>query len=159
MAAVLSVCPLPAARYLFEGFLPAKARQRDERLQILARLDVPVVFFEAPHRMAATLEALDRIAPARRLMIGREMTKRHEQYLCDTPAELRALLAEGDQFRGEFVGVLEGGSQDRTAAEVRRTMEVLAGELPPAQAARLGAQLLGRNRRELYELALTVRDA
>ncbi len=110
LAAALSVCPLPAGRFHFEGFLPARAGGREARLRELLALDLAVVFFEAPHRIAATLDDIARLDPTRRLMIGREMTKRHEQYLCDVPAVLRAALAEGEQLKGEFVCVLEGSS-------------------------------------------------
>lgn len=157
LATVLSVCPLPAHRFLFDGFLPAKAAARAGRLRELLAAGVAVVFFEAPHRMAATLEELHRLAPERRLMIGREMTKRHEQYLCERPAALLETLTAADQLKGEFVCVLEGAEVGAGAADARRTLEVLLTELPPAQAARLAAQLLGLGRRELYDLALTLR--
>ena len=158
VAAVLSVCPLPAGRYLFEGFRPARAGQRRERLRELVALDAAVVFFEAPHRIADTLDDLATLAPGRRVMVGREMTKVHEQYLCGPAADVRSALAEGGQLRGEFVCVLERGQEVRTPAEVRRTMEILARELSPAQAARLGAALLDRNKRELYDLAMSLRE-
>ncbi len=156
VAAALSVSPLPGGRYLFEGFLPGKPGQRRERLRELLALAVTVVFFEAPHRMAATLEDLHELAPERRVMVGREMTKRHEQYLCEVPAELGRVLAADERFKGEFVCVLEGGTAT-TGLQVRHTMETLMRELSPAQAARIGAQLLGRNRRELYDLALSMK--
>jgi 16S rRNA (cytidine1402-2'-O)-methyltransferase len=156
VAAALSVCPLPVGRYLFEGYLPAKARQRQARLAELLELTVPVVFFEAPHRMFELLADLAQLAPARRLVIAREMTKQHEQYLCDVAEALSAALTAAEQFRGEFVCVLEAGTPS-VSADVRHTMETLMRELAPAQAARLGAQLLGRPRRELYDLAVSLR--
>ena len=152
--AVLSVAPIPCGRFHFDGFLPSRPAQRRERLAALAALGTAVVFFEAPHRMAGCLEDLAALVPERRLVVGREMTKRHEQYLCDVPDRLRQILEVGEQFRGEFVCVLEGGRDQPLPAEVRRTMEILCRELSPAQAARLGAQLLGHKRRELYDLAL-----
>lgn len=154
LLAALSVSPIPCARFHFEGFLPSRPQQRRERLGALATLATPVVFFEAPHRMAGCLEDLAVLLPERRLMIAREMTKRHEQYLCDLPARLAELLESAEQLRGEFVCILEGGREAAAPVQVQRTMEVLCRELPPAQAARIGAQLLGRRRRELYELAL-----
>lgn len=157
VAAVLSVCPLPGGRFLFEGFLPARPHARKERLGELLKAGPAAVFFEAPHRMAATLEDLHGLAPGRRVMLGREMTKRHEQYLCDVPEVLLDVLSSGEHLKGEFVCVLEGGSARTTPEEVRRTMETLVDELPPTQAARLGASLLGRPRRELYDLALSLR--
>jgi 16S rRNA (cytidine1402-2'-O)-methyltransferase len=155
--AILSVCPLPVGRFRFEGFLPARSGPRRERLAVLVTEAEAVVFFEAPHRMAECLEDLARVAPDRQIMIGREMTKLHEQYLCGRPAELLARLHDAGQLRGEFVVVLSGAGSAPVAPDVRRTMAVLARELSPAQAARIGAELLGVGRRELYALALELR--
>lgn len=154
--AALSVCPLPCARFHFEGFLPAKPIQRRQRLGELASMDGAVVFFEAPHRVAECLEDIAQVLPGRRLMIGREMTKLHEQYLCGAPLVLLEQMRQAEQLRGEFVCVLEGGGAAAGAQDLHRTMEILCRELPPAQAARLGAQLLGRGKRELYQIALTL---
>jgi 16S rRNA (cytidine1402-2'-O)-methyltransferase len=155
--AILSVCPLPVGRFRFEGFLPARSGQRRERLQALAGEADAVVFFEAPHRMAECLEDLDAVVPGRNIMIGREMTKLHEQYLCGPPAELLVRLRDAGQLRGEFAVVLPGAGAAAVAPDVRRTMAVLARELSPAQAARIGADLLGVGKRELYALALELR--
>jgi 16S rRNA (cytidine1402-2'-O)-methyltransferase len=155
--AILSVCPLPVGRFRFEGFLPARSSPRRERLAALVTEAEAVVFFEAPHRMAECLEDLALVAPARQIMIGREMTKLHEQYLCGRPAELLARLHDAGQLRGEFVVVLSGAGSAPVAPDVRRTMAVLARALSPAQAARIGAELLGVGRRELYALALELR--
>jgi 16S rRNA (cytidine1402-2'-O)-methyltransferase len=155
--AVLSVCPLPVGRFRFEGFLPARAGQRRERLHELAAGADAVVFFEAPHRMAECLADLDAVVPGRAIMIGREMTKLHEQYLCGRPAEMLAQLRDAGQLRGEFAVVLPGSGAAAVAPDVRRTMAVLARELPPSQAARIGAELLGVGKRELYSIALELR--
>jgi 16S rRNA (cytidine1402-2'-O)-methyltransferase len=157
VSALLSVCPLPAGRFLFEGFLPARAGERRERLQVLVASACAVVFFEAPHRIAACLADLAELAPERSLMVGREMTKLHEQYLCGRPGELLARLREGDHLRGEFACVLAANPEGAAAADVARTMALLARELPPAQAARIGAALLGRPRRELYDHVMRLR--
>lgn len=156
VAAAVSVCPLPCGRFLFEGFLPAKPVQRRQRLRELLQLAVAVVFFEAPHRIADTLADLALLAPEQRVMVGREMTKRHEQYLCDVPRAVAEALTGAGRTKGEFVCVLEGAGAAAAPAEVRRTMEILSRELAPAQAARLGAQLLGRGKRELYDLAIAI---
>ena len=157
--AILSVCPLPVGRFTFEGFLPARAGARRERLQALVTAADAAVFFEAPHRMAECLADLAALVPDRRIMIGREMTKLHEQYLWGRPAELLAQLQDAGQLRGEFAVVLSGAGDGAVAPDVRRTMTVLARELPPAQAARLGAELLGVGKRELYALALELRPS
>ncbi|MBX3705133.1 MAG: 16S rRNA (cytidine(1402)-2'-O)-methyltransferase [Pseudomonadales bacterium] len=157
--AVLSVCPLPVGRFRFEGFLPARAAQRRERLQALAAYEEASVIFEAPHRIAECLRDLATVLPDREVMIGREMTKRYEQYLRGTSADLLQRLTTADQLRGEFVIVLTGATGAAPAPDVRRTMDVLARELPPAQAARIGAELLGVGKRELYALALELRGS
>jgi len=153
----LSVCPLPVGRFRFEGFLPARSGPRRERLRELAASDVAVVLFEAPHRVAECLTDCATLLPDRELMIGREMTKRHEQYLCGVPAELLTRLRDAEQLRGEFVIIIPAAETGAVAADVRRTMEILCRELAPAQAARLGAELLGTGKRELYALALALR--
>jgi 16S rRNA (cytidine1402-2'-O)-methyltransferase len=157
LMAVLSVCPLPVGRFRFEGFMPARDAQRRERLREIAADSDAVVFFEAPHRVAACLADIAELVPERQLMLGREMTKRHEQYVCGTAGELLARLEAADQLRGEFVVVLTGAGATTLSRDARHTMQALARELPPAQAARLGAELLGRSKRELYALAVELR--
>lgn len=158
VTALLSVSPLPGAHYRFEGFLPSRPGARDARLRELLELDEPSVFFEAPHRMASTLDDLARLAPQRRMLVGREMTKLHEQYLCASAGELLVELRAADRLRGEFVCVLEAAPGASRPRDARRTMEILGRELAPAQAARLGAQLLDLPKRELYQLAMTLRQ-
>lgn len=150
--AALSVCPLPAARFFFEGFLPARSGQRRERLRQLAGRTEAVVFFEAPHRVAACLEELENLVPDRRLMVGREMTKRHESLYCGTAAELRAALS--GTLRGEFVFVMEAAAGAPLDADAAEVMDVLCAELSPAQAARIGSRLLKIDRSLLYAMAL-----
>ena len=87
------------------------------------------------------------------------MTKRHETYRCDTPSALLRFLQAEDQLRGEFVCVLQGKTAGVSPdEEVRRTMQILSKELPPAQAARIGAQLCGQSKAELYPLAVQYRQ-
>jgi len=153
----LSVCPLPMSGFRFLGFLPAKATARRSALAQSVAAGAPAVFFEAPHRMRECLADIADLAGGRRVFIGREMTKRHEAYLCGHAQVLLDELDANDQWRGEFVCVLEGQADDRTPADVRHTMSVLCRELGPAQAARLGAALLGAKKSELYDLALTLK--
>jgi 16S rRNA (cytidine1402-2'-O)-methyltransferase len=155
----LSVCPLPTADFRFLGFLPTRSAARRSRLESLAGSG-PLVFFEAPHRVAATLQDIDAVLPERRVFLGREMTKKFESYLCDHPAALAQRLETQNQYRGEFVCVLEGPAtvESGVSLNTEQTMRVLAKELPPAQAARIGAELLGVNRRQLYDLLQARKD-
>lgn len=153
----LSVCPLALADFSFLGFLPSKSSARRARLESrLAR--GPIVFFEAPHRVADCLRDLSDLAPERRVFLGREMTKKFESYLCAGAAELLDQLETAGQLRGEFVLVVEGPHGDVRLQQlsVMETMRVLNRQLPPAQAARIGAELLGVPRRELYALSQSV---
>jgi 16S rRNA (cytidine1402-2'-O)-methyltransferase len=137
------------------GFLPAKASGRKDKLRSLIESGDPVVFFEAPHRLRDCLHELDGLAGERRVFLAREMTKLFETYLCALPRELIEILDRDDQWRGEMVCVLEGAARSQAVAgeEAGRVMAVLAKELAPTQAARLGAALLGVPKSDLYELA------
>ncbi len=154
LVSALSVCPLPTADFCFLGFLPSKAAARRSRLETYLGRG-PVIFFEAPHRIAACLSDLAEHFSQRRVFLGREMTKKFESYLCGLPHELLAMLQETGGLRGEFVVVVEGPEQNAevVALTATETMQVLARHLPPAQAARIGAELLGLPRRELYRLS------
>jgi 16S rRNA (cytidine1402-2'-O)-methyltransferase len=149
----MSVCPLPLSGSRFEGFLPSRAGARRAALTALLESGQPVVFFEAPHRLRDCLLALQALAPERRVFIAREMTKRFETYLVGTPGMLVAEMDVAEQWRGEVVCVLEGaGEAGAGAGEQKRVMRILGGELPPAQAARIGAQILGVRKKDLYRL-------
>ena len=157
VAAALSVCPLPASGSRFIGFLPAREGARRKRLAGLLAGGEPVVFFEAPHRLRRTLTMLHELEGRRRLFVAREMTKRFETYLAGTPESLIRRMDQAEQWRGEMVCVLEGGAASRAAgaadpADRQRLMDILSAELAPAQAARLGAQILGVRKSELYDL-------
>jgi 16S rRNA (cytidine1402-2'-O)-methyltransferase len=149
----MSVCPLPLNGASFAGFLPARAGPRRSALADLLDSGRPTVFFEAPHRLRECLRALQALAPDRRVFVAREMTKRFETYLVASPDALVRSMDEADQWRGEVVCILEG-SRDSVpgSAEQKRIMRVLADELPPAQAARIGARILGMKKKDLYRL-------
>lgn len=158
--AALSVSSLPIDRFLFEGFLPARAEARRKRLADLSGSPVAVVFFETAHRIRSSLEDMvEAFGPARELLLAKELTKLHERIETGAIGELAERLDQ-DEFlsAGEFVGIVApapeaSGSSELAAASVVRT---LCEELPPAQAARLAARICKRPRRELYRLALTL---
>ena len=95
--------------FLFDGFLPVRPGARRRRLQELSATDQPVIFFEGPHRIIATLEILVDLMPERRLYIGRELTKKFESSLSGTPAQLLEHFRR-QAPRGEFVLVLAPGT-------------------------------------------------
>jgi 16S rRNA (cytidine1402-2'-O)-methyltransferase len=159
VSAVLSICPIPASRFYLHGFFSSRDCQRRQQLGEFLQRKEAVVFFEAPHRIERCLEDVAELAEARRMVIGREMTKRHESYLLGTASELLSQLRERDAVRGEFVCVIEGDVEVSTAMDmdVRRAMSILTSELAPSVAAKVGSQLLGVKRRDLYQFARSLK--
>jgi 16S rRNA (cytidine1402-2'-O)-methyltransferase len=160
LIAALSVAALPTDRFVFEGFLPAHARERRAAIARLAREARTLVFFEAPHRILATLEDLAALfGSQRQAAIARELTKVHESVYRGSLAELiDAARADANIARGEITVVVAGTAPAQASAADQellvRALELLLKELPPARAAAIAAQLTGATRREAYALAL-----
>lgn len=156
----LAVAGLPTQRFCFEGFLPARAGERRSRLAALAHEPRTLVFFEAPHRIRATLEDLAaEFGPEREAVVARELTKTHETIYRGTLTELGATAAREENFeRGEITLVVAGAApaQGATAdpGQLRRTVDILLKELPPGRAAAVAAQLTGATRAAAYALAM-----
>jgi 16S rRNA (cytidine1402-2'-O)-methyltransferase len=156
--AALSVAGLPTDRFVFEGFLPAKAAARSERLEQLAREQRTMIFYEAPHRLAEVLRDMARIFGAERTAsISRELTKRFETTYGGTLAQLSdAVERDSDMSRGEIVIVVSGTPSPSTALELDSDalLRALLEELSPSQAAKIAAHVTGGRRSDLYEAAL-----
>jgi 16S rRNA (cytidine1402-2'-O)-methyltransferase len=159
--AALSIAALPAARFAFEGFLPAKSSARRRALEPLAAEPRTLVFYEAPHRLAESLADLAAVfGESRPAAVARELTKRHETVYRGTLATLlRSCAADADMTRGEIVIIVQGNEAEsaRDTADAGRLLRILLQELPAAQAAKLAAQITGMPRRELYDQALALR--
>ena len=154
LIAALSVAGLPSDRFVFEGFLPAKAGARRERLQVLASEPRTVLFYESSHRIEEMLaDAVQAFGGARPAVVARELTKLFETVL-DGPLETLAarVAGEADQRKGEFVVLIEGAGDDVDArlAEGRRVYALLAREMKPSLAAKLAADITGAPRKSLY---------
>ncbi|TWG93293.1 16S rRNA (cytidine1402-2'-O)-methyltransferase [Luteimonas sp. J16] len=154
MVAALSVAGLPSDRFVFEGFLPAKAGARRERLAVLAGEARTLVFYESSHRIEEMLaDAAAAFGEDRRAVLARELTKMFETVLDGTLARLHARVRDdADQRKGEFVVVVEGAGEDGAArlAEGRRVYALLSTELKPSVAAKLAAEITGAPRKALY---------
>jgi 16S rRNA (cytidine1402-2'-O)-methyltransferase len=94
----------PAHRFMFEGFLPVKAQARRNRLEELIKLECTFIFYESCHRIFKTLEDLNTIIPDRQICCARELTKKFEEMIRATPAEVSAHLQK-QCAKGEFVVV------------------------------------------------------
>jgi 16S rRNA (cytidine1402-2'-O)-methyltransferase len=157
--AALVLSGLPTDRFCFEGFLPRKPGPRDRRLSELAGERRTMVFFEAPHRVLATLAAMAAaFGPDRPAAVARELTKLHEQTLRGPLAELRDRL-EAQGPRGELT-IVVGGAPDPgpqavdLAAEVARQVEAGATTRDAVGAV---ARATGAPRRAVYQAVLDVR--
>ncbi|KAF1719334.1 16S rRNA (cytidine(1402)-2'-O)-methyltransferase [Pseudoxanthomonas wuyuanensis] len=152
--AALSVAGLPSDRFVFEGFLPAKASARREHLARLAGETGTLVFYESSHRIAESLADMRAaFGDDRPAVIARELTKLFETVLDGTLAELQAKVEVDDnQRKGEFVVVVQGAGDDAEAqlAEGRRVYAMLSQHLPPSTAAKLAADITGAPRKALY---------
>ena len=154
--AALSVAGLPPDRFVFEGFLPAKAPARDKRLQLLSTETSTLVFFESSHRITASVTAMAEIFGRQRLAaVCRELTKKFETVLWGELSEnLEKLLQDKHQTKGEFVIVVDGcrRSEDEALTRAQQMLMALLEYLPASQAARVAAKLNNVSRRRVYEL-------
>lgn len=160
LTAALALSGLPLQRFRYEGFLPAGKARRRSRLLNLLREGEALVFYEAPHRILETLRDLSELAPGRRLVMGRELTKVHEEVVRGTAGEvLRAL--RGRTPRGEYVVVVAPGEEGETppllelAGEVA---ELIGSGQPTREAVRAVAQKHGVSQREVYKAWLEAKD-
>lgn len=172
-AAGFAVVPLPGASsvttalsvagiaedagFVFRGFLPSKAGERDTAVQALATEQRAVVLLEAPHRIEALARALAVLGP-RAVTVGRELTKQFEQIAQTTAQDLPGwLAADAQRTRGEFVLVLHP-LPDQAPVQDLRVLQLLLPELPLKTAVRLAAEITGQARNDLYAQALALRQ-
>lgn len=156
----LSAAGLPTDRFSFEGFLPAKSGARREALDNLANDLRTLVFYESPRRLAAMLaDVAGALDADREVVVARELTKLHEEFIQGTAGELAASLADRE-IKGECVVMIAGArAQDATVAmDSGKVLRILLKELPAAKAAKLAAQLTGEARKDLYALASKLSD-
>jgi 16S rRNA (cytidine1402-2'-O)-methyltransferase len=155
--AALSVAGIAEGGFRFIGFLPARSAARRAALAKLAGEHDALVFYEAPHRVAACVADMAEIlGGGREVLVARELTKLHEEIAAMPLAEAGAwFAADAHRERGEFALVVHGaagnGELDAGAA---RTLRLLLAELPLRTAVRLAAEITGAPRNGLYSHAL-----
>ncbi len=158
VVAALSASGLEASRWLFVGFLPATAAARRSALEPLSALPFALVFYEAPHRILATLGALAiTLGAQREVVIARELTKRFESmHRCRLGDAAAWIGADPDRQRGEFVVIVDAPPRAKVpeVAAHDAILSTLLAELPLAQAARIAAAHTGAPRKHLYARAL-----
>jgi 16S rRNA (cytidine1402-2'-O)-methyltransferase len=152
---------LPNDAFFFAGFLPAKDKGRRDRLSELAEVPATLIFFESPHRIAATLaSASDVLGGDRRATVCRELTKTFEEFRRGTLSELAAHYEKVDSVKGEIVLVVGPPEAKETPeADVEAILADLSRTLPTAKAATEAARLTGLPRKELYQRLLDMKNA
>ncbi len=147
IAAGISVFPVPGAnaalsaltcsgldtdKFLFLGFLPARSGERKSLLESFARDQSTLIFYEAPHRILDALADVETVmGPSRPIVVARELTKLHEEFLRGTVNEVRANLANRERQRGEIVLLIAAASVQEASAQhvsISERVNALAGE-------------------------------
>lgn len=157
----LSAAGLGDEHFLFYGFLPAKAAQRRHALEELRALPHALVFYEAPHRVLETVEALAAVLGGERtLVVARELTKLFESvHACRLAEAAEWLQADANRQRGEFVLIVSGAPAGGNDGEGERVLRLLLADgLPVKQAAKLASAISGQAKNALYDLALTLKS-
>lgn len=143
--------------FFFEGFLPRKHGERVRRLSELACIPGALLFYESPHRAAASLQAIAQVFPKRRVALCRELTKLHEEVLRDkAPALLETVLARGE-IRGEMVIVVAPPAPDEMAGiavqvDAPDQQELLAEDIACALGAEEPASAIAKRLSQKYSL-------
>jgi 16S rRNA (cytidine1402-2'-O)-methyltransferase len=156
VAAAYSAAGFGSPQFFFAGFLPASGAARREALEAL-RLAYPVVLYEAPHRILRTLVDLATLfGPDREVAIGRELTKKFEEFARLPLGRAKAWIESGPhRQQGEFVLVLAAGeARPVQGANEDAILDALLGSVPPSEAARLAARITGLPKNALYRKAL-----
>lgn len=160
--AALSAAGLPTDRFRFEGFPPAKAGARQRCFEALAGESATLVFYEAPHRVAASLADMARLfGGSREAALAREISKTFETLRRGTLDELAAFVAaDSNQQKGEIVLLVAGVRRGETQLDegTARLLTLLASELPAKRAAALVARHTGLRKNALYDYLVAHRD-
>ena len=162
VVAALSVSGLPTDKFKFMGFLPAKSTQRKTSLSAVKGSAETMVYYEAPHRIVDTIaDMLDIFGADRPAFMAREISKTFETYLQGSMAELLALVqADSNQQRGEIVLVIAGAANesDVVSVDAEKVLGLLLKELPLTKAASLTAKISGGDKKQLYQLGLSLQQ-
>ena len=157
--AALAVSGLETGRFCFEGFLSVNKKSRGEHLQSLQNERRTMIFYEAPHKLPATLRDLYAAFGERKLSIVREITKLHEEVIRTTTAEAAERYADGS-IKGEIVLVLEGKRAEETEeytleAAVELARQLVEGGERATDAAKQAAAMTGFKKNEIYKELMT----
>lgn len=161
LTAALSVGGVACGRFVFEGFLPAKNKAKLDILQSYYMERKTIVFYESPHRILDTLDVMEEVFGDRQISVARELTKRFETVHKDSlPKVIEWMRADHNQQKGEFVLILSGNDdkEERTDEEKMQLLVRLLKDLPPKKASAIVSDLLGGSKKEIYNMALSMKE-
>lgn len=163
VVAALSASGITQNGFLFHGFLPASGTARRKVLTELKQQNVPIVLYEAPHRILASIEDIAMVLGGQRnITFARELTKTFETFhRCLLVDALSWLQADPNQQRGEFVLIIEPApTQEKVGLDekVEHILTLLLADLPLKQAVKLAVDITGEKKNTLYEWALTYKN-
>jgi len=161
LISALSVAGFSSEKFIFEGYLPARKTARQQRLQELKNETRTLVFFEAPHRILASIEdAIICFGGERQAVIAKEITKRHENIQRGTlPGLLDWLYSDKDLTKGEFVVVIQGDkTSEFDTQEASRILKLLLADHSVKEAAKLTSEIMQGNRNDIYKLAMDLKE-
>ena len=161
LISALSVAGFSSEKFVFEGYLPARQTARQQRLQELKNETRTLVFYEAPHRILASIEdAIICLGDERQVVIAKEITKRHENIQRGTLNELMDWLhSDKDLTKGEFVVVVQGDASSQfDTQEASRILKILLADHSVKEAAKLTSEIMQGNRNDIYKLAMDLKE-
>jgi 16S rRNA (cytidine1402-2'-O)-methyltransferase len=156
LIAALSAAGLPTDGFDFRGFLPARKQERRSKLQELRDGRYTMVFYETPHRLQESLDDVREILGDRRMVLAREVTKLHEEFLRGRISEVIGEVSRRE-IRGEMTLVIEGCSDSNATSEeaLREEIDKLKGEgMRVKEIAEIVGEKYGYSKREIYRLAI-----
>jgi len=157
LTAVLSAGGLPTDRFVFDGFLPAKKQERRARLRALSSETGTLVIYEAPHRLTETLNDLAEILGDREIVLAREVSKVHEEFLRGRLTEVAKQIA-GREIKGELTLLIGGsrGQSEVSQEQIEKEIRKLKNDgLRVKEIAEILGEKYGYPKKEIYRLALT----
>lgn len=161
-AVITALCAagLPTDKFVFEGFLPVKGKDRQQRWELLQTESRTIIFYESPHRLRQTLqECANFFGQERQLVLARELTKLHEEFWRGSIEEAIAHYNQREP-QGEYTLVVAGvppSKPDLTEAEIKVELQkIMVQGISRSQASRQLAKEISLSRSKIYQIALTL---
>jgi 16S rRNA (cytidine1402-2'-O)-methyltransferase len=148
----LAASGLAVDQFRFLGFLPPKSHARRQTFETLRAEQATVIAYESPHRILESLNDLAEVLGERRVVLGRELTKLHEEFLRGTAAEIQEQLAARPSVKGEMTLVIEGASEERVEGDPKEIVARLEAQgLERMEAIKAAAKQMGLPKRAVYQ--------